>query len=111
MGIGSYRSSVSTTGGAVTDRSENPAPPSSPPYLLPSLHLFVPSTSSLLFPLSLQLPSLLVLPPSTLPSYALSSRNSRIWARSLSILLLLFFLFLVPCNPSKYVPSGCSYSI
>src|SRR6266550_6782953 len=111
MGIGSYRSSVSTTGGAVTDHSENPAPPSSPPYLLLSLHLFVPSTSSLLFPLSLLPPSVLALLPSTLPSYALFFRSSRIWARSLSIPSLLSFLSLVPCNLLKCVPFGCSYNI
>src|SRR6266576_123036 len=45
--FGLQRSSVSTTGGAVTDRSENPTPPSSLPYLLPTLHLSVLSMSYL----------------------------------------------------------------
>src|SRR6266550_4345462 len=110
VGFGSQRSSVSTTGGVVTDRSENPTPPSSLPCLLLTLHLFIPSTSSLLSPLFLRLLLLLVSPPSMLLSYALSFRSFRIWARSLSILSPLSFLFSAPCSPSKCVPFGCSYS-
>src|SRR6266550_7075620 len=110
-GFGSYRSSVSTMGGTVTDRSENPTPPSLLLYLPPTLHLFVLSMSSLLSPLSLRLPSLLALLPNMLPSYVLSFHSSRIWVLSLSTLLLLFFPFSVPCNLSKYAPFGCSYSI
>src|SRR6266576_3220796 len=109
--FGLQRSSVSTFGGTVTDRSENPTPPSSLPYLLPTFHLSVLSMSSLLSPLFPQLPSLLASLPNTPLSYALSFRSFHTWAHSSSILLLLSFLFSVLCSLSKCVPSGYNYSI